>query len=93
MFQHISGQRALADLTLLERVVQYKQTYFQSSWANYGSATPGTLRLVPPEHRLHELGQDYKRMREMFVEAPPSFEKILDLLRVIEDRVNEAGRT
>ena len=84
-----NGQRAVKDLDLLERVVRHKRMYFQSAWAHYGEAKPGSLRLVPPEHRLADLKADYQQMQEMFTEQPPPFDDILRQLRSIEDAINK----
>ncbi len=85
---HSAGQRAMRDTALLARVVSHKQTYFQSAWANYDTAKPGSLRLVPPDHRLTGLRVDYQRMQEMFTKPAPPFEEILDKLRDIEETIN-----
>ncbi len=78
----------MRDSDLLARVVNHKRTYFQSAWANYDTAQPGSLRLVPPDHRLADLRADHQQMQEMFTEAPPPFDDILRQLRSIEDRLN-----
>jgi hypothetical protein len=89
MGSHESGKRALADRSLLERVVRFKQTYFYSSWANYESAKPGTLRIVPPQARLREVKSDYEAMQPMFYETPPAFEKLMDQLAELEKGINQ----
>jgi len=73
MAAHPAGERAMKDLDLLARVVRHKRTYFYSAWANYATAKPGSLRLVPPAHRLADLKADYQQMQEMFTEPPPPF--------------------
>lgn len=88
MAAHPAGQRALKDLDLLARVVRHKQTYFSSAWANYAAAKPGSLRLVPPDHRLAALTSDYQEMQTMFIEQPPPFAEILRQLKGIEDSLN-----
>jgi len=88
MAAHPDGQRAMKDLDLLDRVVRHKRIYFQSAWAHYEAAKSGSLRLVPPEHRLAELRADYQKMQEMFTEPPPLFDNILRQLRSIEDAIN-----
>jgi hypothetical protein len=65
---HKDGQKAMQNLDVLERVVRYKRKYFQSTWARYEEAKPGSLRLVPPEHRLADLKADYQQMQQMFTE-------------------------
>jgi hypothetical protein len=48
------------------------------------------LKLRGPTHqrrRLHKLlREDYKAMREMFVDEPPSFDEIIGRLRVVETK-------
>jgi hypothetical protein len=77
------------DLEMLERVVRHKSMYFQSVWAHYDTAKPGSLRLVPPQHRHADLKADYQHMQEMFTEPPPPFDEILRQLRSIEDAINK----
>ena len=89
MAAHPAGQRAMEDLDLLARVVRHKRTYFQSAWANYDAAKPGSLRLVPADSRLADLKADYQQMQEMFTEPPPPFDEILRQLRNIEDTLNK----
>ena len=81
-------ERALADSGLRERVLRWKSQFFARSWARYDLAKPGTFRLVPPDRRTRELARDFREMRDMFLDAPPSFESILDTLQVLEDRIN-----
>lgn len=85
---HDSGQRSEANIELLARVVKHKSIFFASGWANYASALPGTLRLVPPAYRLTRLAADYKQMQDMFLEAPPSFESVIATLKNMEERFN-----
>ena len=89
MAAHPVGRRAIADMALLARVVNHKRTYFQSSWACYDTAQPGSLHVVPPDHRLTALRTDYQQMQEMFTRQSPSFDEILDKLQNIEALVNE----
>jgi hypothetical protein len=89
MAAHPASQRAMEDLDLLARVVRHKRTYFQSAWANYAAAKPGSLRLVPADSCLIELKADYQQMQEMFTEPPPPFNEILRRLRNIEDTLNK----
>jgi len=84
-------ERALADYELRERVVNWKSQFFARGWARYDLAKPGTFRLVPPDGRTTELAHDYQEMREMFLDAPPSFKDILETLRVLEDRINRVS--
>lgn len=90
LWRHAGGQRAATQLDLLERVRKHKSRFFASSWANYATAVPGTLRFAPPESRLDELRADYAAMRPMFLNPPPSFPEMLAILREAEHTLNQA---
>jgi hypothetical protein len=82
------GEKALADLTLLERVAVHKKTFFRSGWARYDEARPGSLRLVPPDGRLETLRRDYDSMQLMFFGDIVPFDQILEALTLLERRIN-----
>jgi len=82
------AQRAASQLELLERVAQHKSLFFKSSWAKYGEAAKGTLKILPPEHRITMLQSDYANMREMFFGEPPEFDKIIAALKEWERDFN-----
>ncbi len=88
LWRHPGGQRAAARLDLLARVRLHKSRYFGSAWANYATAVPGTLRILPPDVRLAELRRDYAAMEPMFLSTPPKFEEMLATLREAEQALN-----
>jgi len=64
--------------------------FFPRAWAKFDEAVPGSLRLVPPTSRIVELEADYQNMREeMIYGDAPTLGDILDLLRDIEQQVNQ----
>ncbi|MFZ4693795.1 MAG: nucleotidyl transferase AbiEii/AbiGii toxin family protein [Verrucomicrobiia bacterium] len=81
-------ERTLTDDVLREQVVAWKARFFARSWARYDLAKTGTFRLVPPAAREPELARDYQEMRDMFLDAPVSFDVILETLRRLEARIN-----
>ena len=84
-------KRALKSISLLKHVSEHKSLFFKANWAHYGEAKPGTLRLVPRDNQVSQLKNDYRQMQQMFFEEPPSFERIIEKLRVIEDQINEVS--
>ena len=70
------------------KVARHKKVFFPAAWARYEDAKRGTLRIVPPDTRLSELEQDYRKMQEMIFGEPPAFESLLDTLREIERKIN-----
>jgi hypothetical protein len=79
---------AVAKPELLARVAQHKSLFFKTSWARYGEAAKGTLRIIPPDHRFKALRDDYTRMQQMFFGEPPEFDKIISLLTQWESNFN-----
>lgn len=82
---------ALADLALLEEVVEFKQRFYPSAWAKYELAVPGSFRIVPHEDRLRELERDFQAMQNMIFDKPLSFEAMMDALSVLEKEINALG--
>jgi hypothetical protein len=84
------GKKALGQTDLLLAVAKHKKVFFAAAWARYDEAKPGSLRLVPPESRLAELEDDYRKMREMIFGEVPAFDHIMEVLREIETIINSA---
>ena len=76
------------DLNLLEQVIAFKKIYFAAKWAQYDTAAPHTLRIVPNEGLQTILREDYKQMLEMFPDEPLSFDEVLGKLEVLQERIN-----
>ncbi len=81
-------ERALQDLALLDKGVSFKMKFYRSPWAHFEEAKPGTLRLVPPKHRISELSADYKAMQEMLIGERPTFDGIMDYLKQMQEDIN-----
>lgn len=83
------GQAAATDFDLLAQVAKHKTIFFRSSWSNYGTARPGTLRLMPSAARIKDLRTDYKEMAPMmFDEQPMDFDDILARIEKFEKDIN-----
>jgi hypothetical protein len=80
---------AMQRIDLLERVVWHKSTFFARSWSRFESAKPGTFRLMPTADRQSSLEADYRRMRPMIFDDPPSFADIMATLQALEQAINE----
>ncbi|MBX3176325.1 MAG: nucleotidyl transferase AbiEii/AbiGii toxin family protein [Candidatus Hydrogenedentes bacterium] len=79
---------ALERTDLLRDVVEFKKHFYRAPWANYDSARPGSLRLLPQPHHRKALLEDYLKMRAMLFGAIPSFEMIEQGLTALENRIN-----
>lgn len=81
-------QEALADLALLNAVVDFKQKFYPSAWARYEQAKPGSLRLLPNTERLKEVEKDYRAMQAMIFDKVLSFPEIIASLADLEREIN-----
>lgn len=90
LWRHTPAQAARSRLDLLERVRLHKSRFFSSSWANYATAAPGSLRLVPPAARVEALRADYEAMQQMFLGERMPFETVLAILQEAETTLNRS---
>jgi hypothetical protein len=90
LLTHPTSAAALTRFDVLARVVRHKRRFFASSWAHYDLAILGSLRLVPPTHRLAEIERDYGRMADMFINTPLPFSRLIDTLGKAEAALNRA---
>lgn len=74
---------------LLEQVVHNKSLMFADNKASYGTATMGTLRLVPSDDIRATLKSDYDAMQEMFMAEVPDFNALMAEIAVLESKLNE----
>lgn len=83
---------ALSDLDLLQSVVEFKMRFYPQSWAKYKLARPGTLALIPPGYIVTDLKKDYTEMQMMIYSKAPAFDDILQVLKTLEDEINELDK-
>jgi nucleotidyltransferase AbiEii toxin of type IV toxin-antitoxin system len=75
-------------LDLLKQVIAFKKIYFPANWANYDTAIPGTLNILPNRSLQEIVKKDYQQMEEMFPGKPLSFDEILAKLEALQRRIN-----
>jgi len=88
MSQSPIKKKALAQIDLLEDVVEFKIKFYYSSWAKYDLAKIGTFRLTPQDRLIKHLEDDYEKMNVMIFGDYPSFSEILQGLQELEDEIN-----
>ena len=79
---------ALADAALLTRVVAFKDKFYRCPWARYDLAKRGTMRLMPPEHNVQKLREDYEHMQNMIFGDKPEFDMVLQVIEKLENEIN-----
>lgn len=87
-----TGERALADLRLFQRVAEHRELFFRYSWVDYSTHKPGTFRLLPPGDQIDSWRADYRQMLgPMFFGEVPSFDEILSVAVEFQNRFNQHG--
>jgi hypothetical protein len=86
--QDTARTAGLARLDLLADVALHKSRYFGSAWANYDSAKPGSLKLVPPGFRWAAIEADHVKMRPMFLDEPVPFAVMIQQIEAAEKAIN-----
>lgn len=85
-----TGERALANMDLFNRVAEHREIFFRQSWVDYSTHHPGTFRLVPLPEQVAAWEADFEAMRgPMFFGAVPTFAEILSVVRRFEARFNQ----
>ena len=62
--------------------------FYPRKWARYDLAKFGTIKLLPPEHSVNELKNDYNDMKSMIYGKYPSFDEIIEIIRELEEEIN-----
>ena len=88
----LQGSVICEDHSLLAEVVRHKKVFFRSASANYETAVPGTLRLVPGKELEAHLRKDWREMQEMLFGVAPTFDNVLKDVQEIEDLINSSER-
>src|ERR1700730_12532641 len=88
LYRHEYGQLAIKDFGLLASVVEHKRVFFREAAARYDLAKPGTLRVSPSDAQVARIRSDYRDMGEMFFGEAPPFDRVIEDLKELEDRVN-----
>ena len=79
---------AIAQPKLLEEVARFKDKFYPRGWARYDLAKVGTLHLMPANHSVQRLRQDYVEMKKMIFGEYPTFEEILEGIQELEREIN-----
>lgn len=83
------GDRALADLTLFDRVVHHRAAFFASDWmGDYNTLLSGPLILKPSDDRHSAWALDYRLMSEMFFTEPPAFDAVISQVHAFATKLN-----
>ena len=81
---------AMANLGLLQDVVDFTRKFYPRSWAHFELCKPGSMLLMPSEHAMPVMQADYVAMRNMIYGDYPSFDEILSSIKKLESEINSS---
>lgn len=81
-------EQAFARKELLEKDVIFKQKFYYAKSAHYETATLKEISLIPADHIMDAVKQDYAAMKNMIYGDYPGFETIIEQLKELEIEVH-----
>jgi len=83
------GKMAIENLDLLADVVQHKSIFYKDNKADYPSATPKSIKIIPTPELNHSFKADYEDMaKSMIIGNPPTFEELIRSLEEIQSKLH-----
>ena len=79
---------AMENIYLLAEDAHHKVIFYESALANYETAVPGKIKLIPHQSLEQALRLDYKKFESMIYGQPPSFDDVLSEIEKVENFVN-----
>jgi hypothetical protein len=90
LYQSWVGEEAFKDQTIFKSVIEHKKAFYNASYCNYDACLQKQFNIIPGKGKIDGLLKDYKRMRDtgMFTQPPPELDKLILILKELEDRIN-----
>lgn len=82
-------EEALEDKFLRQDVLLFNEVFYDKSDFHLELAIPGHFKLVPDQSLLSVIEKDYILMSRMFFNTYPSFEELVEIIKVVEERINQ----
>ncbi len=83
-------EEALNNDELYLTILKHREMLTNISWVDYKTHLPGTLSFIPPESEIEKWKEDYKKMQEsMFYGETSTFDRLLEKLKSLQDRINK----
>ena len=68
--------------------VRHARMFFGSPDLDLETARPGSFALTPNESMIRDLRRDYERMTGMIIGPAPAFDRVIESIRTLEQRLN-----
>lgn len=82
-------QTIITNKELFEEVRQFKMKYYRNNWSNLEECSLKNITIIANENRLKELRNDYEKMKDMFFHDIPTFEEVLQQLKIVQQMLHK----
>lgn len=89
LWEHVREESGLLDL--FHTVKLHRKAFYNYGGIDYDQLSPERLNLVPPTQHLGVWRRDYRDMEDMFINASPEFDELIESVQQIEQELR-AGR-
>ena len=83
LWENVKDEEGLA--VLFDGVKLHRKTFFNYGGIDYDSLIPSDLVLIPPDDQIDAWRSDYQAMGPMFIGDPPTFDRLIEDIKHIED--------
>ncbi|MEE3484838.1 MAG: nucleotidyl transferase AbiEii/AbiGii toxin family protein [Bacteroidales bacterium] len=88
MMDTVYGQKALADSTLYNDIIEHRKTYYALKHVNYDLLNPTTINFMIPKQEMKAWEADYADMKRYFIYGQSlEFEALIKRMQELENRV------
>jgi hypothetical protein len=89
-----AGKTALQDEGLYREIIEHRRHHVHMKGIDYDHLFPSTVSFLPPDEWLEAFRKDYQTMQsEMIYGDPPSFDEMIDKLKILLGRIRLMGET
>jgi predicted nucleotidyltransferase component of viral defense system len=82
------AEDALKDKNLYQSIVAHRRLFIAMKDFDYDTLFPATINIVPPQSSMEQWEEDYNKMRTMIYGNSLPFNKLIDKIRHLNERIN-----
>jgi predicted nucleotidyltransferase component of viral defense system len=83
------AEKALDDRGLFKNIVEHRRVFIGLKDFDYGTLSPKTICIIPPENVIAHWQKDYETMRETMIYGNSlPFNKLMEKIKQINERIN-----
>jgi len=85
------AEKALNDTELYKHIIAHRKTFIGLTEVDYNTLLPATINIIPPDSVIDSWADDYAKMQSMIYGESPTFNKIIDKIKQLNNRINHVN--